>query len=346
MPKENSSRCQRSCLYWWALRLGMFALAAIAGGHCFGLIFETYFNGFQNLATTCNLLFTHYDRVFQTQLRPPIGKQFCSTGIYQFEYGDEVHQGPGPKTWKDVAALPCKYINLGADGDRHTTSGATKYRHYLNYVAVQGSSRTEGWGCSFNFTSQQEECGPWCVCHDLREAIPLPNSSVDRFHSEDFFEHIDHWHYAALFKELHRLLKPGGRARIAVPDYSTPNSYSGKHPEAWRRHEDTLPDGAHRTLTNYALIKKYVEGSPFKKADWLLYYDNTVPGEKMSSRHLPEGGFRNSEEHPLPYIRKPINYTLGTVRRTPDVDCRNNFLKGSPVTSVVFDLVKDPVPLV
>ena len=117
--------------------------------------------------------------------------------------------------------------------------------------------------------------------------------------------------------------------------------------KSWRQAE--FPDRAanpgssdlHRTLTNYALLKKYVDASPFQQAEWLLYYDNTVPGEPLSSKHLPDGAFVNSAAHPLPLIEKPINYSLGVVTRTPGVDCRNNVLKGrNQITSVLFDLVK------
>jgi predicted SAM-dependent methyltransferase len=277
---------------------------------------------------------TYYSRRFGSpRLTSSTGKQICSTGVYSFEYEIDAEK-PGPKTWAEVAELPCKYINLG--------DGRGNYHDYENYVGVTAGGdggETKGWGCEWNRRAQRQECGEWCVCQDLRKSIPLANSSVDRIHTEDFIEHIDHWHYPALLAEIHRLLKRGGRARIACPDYGRMSN--AKH---WKNEAEPMPDGVHTTLTNYALFKKYVEESPFKKAEWYDYHDNTVPGVKLSgpSRHLPDGAYINSPEHPLPFIHKEIDHSLGVVKRTPEVDCRNNMVTGwDSVTSLVFDLVKE-----
>ena len=95
------------------------------------------------MTTRCKLPFgTYYTRRFGSPQTPSSpGKQICSTGNprssnyhpsnYEFEYPE--HNGISVKSWKDFEKIPCKYINLGADGNRH--------RHdpnYFNYVAVQG----------------------------------------------------------------------------------------------------------------------------------------------------------------------------------------------------------------
>ena len=189
------------------------------------------------------------------------------------------------------------------------------------------------------------EAGDWCVCADLRERIPLPDASVDRIHSEDFMEHIHHTDYPVLLKEIYRLLKPGAHARMGMPDYGKAVASS----EAWLAANDAkkFPDPgstAHRTLTNYALLKKYIAESPFKKAEWLQYADNTDAQSSValshSSSHLPEGAYVEART----FVDNGIDHSLGMVRRTPGVDCRNNMFKGShALTSLVFDLVK-PIP--
>merc|ERR1712046_473039 len=93
-------------------------------------------------------------------------------------------------------------------------------------------------GADWNATTEKYECGDWCVVHDVTLPVPLPNSSVDRIHSEEMMEHIDQKYYPALLKEIHRLLKPGARARIGVPDYST-----FKNMHAWSHHNEEFPDG-------------------------------------------------------------------------------------------------------
>ena len=54
---------------------------------------------------------------------------------------------------------------------------------------------------------------------DLRESIPLDSGSCSLIYSEHFFEHIDYPRKAdALLRDYFRLLRPGGRLSIGVPD--------------------------------------------------------------------------------------------------------------------------------
>lgn len=260
----------------------------------------------------------------QLSLHHPPGKLVCSTGQYEFLYPAEVHQGPGPKKWSDVQKLPCIYLNYGADGQKHPNKA------YENYVAVAGPSGSGGWGCNLD----NDDCGEWCVCHDLRQPIPLANSSVDRIHSEDCLEHIHQRYYPDLFEEIYRLLKPGGRARIAVPDYNKPSSV---HALRAGYDADVM---VHVTITNYALLKSYVENSSFRTADWLMYYDNIVDGTRVSNEFLPPGSSINSHDYPLEFKFRPFNYSLGNVHRTPDVDGRNTILAPLAQVNLIFDLVK------
>ena len=298
--------------------------------------------GHAPMTTRCKLLFgATYARQFApAPVPPPPGRQTCSAKSYSFEFSAEVYDKTGPRTWGDVAKLPCKYLNFGGDVNRHSLDS-----NYFNYVAIQGSSKTNGWGCTINKATKVEECGEWCVCADLRERIPLPDASVDRIHNEDFMEHIHHTGYPAMLKEIYRLLKPGAHARMAMPDYGNGAASS----EAWQAANEgkDFPDPgstAHRTLTNYALLKKYIAESPFKQAEWLQYGDNTDKRSSEalshSSSHLPEGAYVGARK----FVNLGIDHQLGVVRRTPGVDCRNNILRGShSVTSLVFDLVK-PIP--
>ena len=116
------------------------------------------------MTTRCKLLFgATYARRFATPPAPaPEGKQICSTGVYEFEYSEQVHHAPGPKSWDDVKRLPCIYLNFGGDVNRHSID-----RNYANYVSIQGSSTSGGWGCAVNDVSKTEECGEWCVQCDM-----------------------------------------------------------------------------------------------------------------------------------------------------------------------------------
>ena len=53
--------------------------------------------------------------------------------------------------------------------------------------------------------------------HNLVYGIPLPDESADYVYSAHFFEHLYREDAERLFRESHRILKPGGVLRINVP---------------------------------------------------------------------------------------------------------------------------------
>ncbi len=63
------------------------------------------------------------------------------------------------------------------------------------------------------------------IIADLEDGLGfLPDSSVDEIHCRSVLEHIDN--FENLMKEIVRVLKADGRARIFVPHFSNPYSYS------------------------------------------------------------------------------------------------------------------------
>lgn len=62
------------------------------------------------------------------------------------------------------------------------------------------------------------------VC-DLNQGLPfLPDNSVDGIYSAMALEHIDNLEF--LMKEIHRVLKPGGKKHLVVPHFSNPYYFS------------------------------------------------------------------------------------------------------------------------
>jgi len=53
---------------------------------------------------------------------------------------------------------------------------------------------------------------------DLRNPLPFKDNSVDFIFNEHFFEHLTTDEAQITFKDLMRVLKPGGVMRIAMPD--------------------------------------------------------------------------------------------------------------------------------
>lgn len=60
---------------------------------------------------------------------------------------------------------------------------------------------------------------------DLEQGLPfLPDHSVDEVHSRHFLEHVEAFEF--LMREVHRVLKPGGKQVAIVPHFSNPHYYS------------------------------------------------------------------------------------------------------------------------
>ncbi|MCU1358066.1 MAG: hypothetical protein JWM89_3484 [Acidimicrobiales bacterium] len=62
---------------------------------------------------------------------------------------------------------------------------------------------------------------PDVIYLDAGEPFPFDTDSVDRIHTEHMIEHVDYATGQNMLTECARVLKPGGRIRIATPDYDT-----------------------------------------------------------------------------------------------------------------------------
>ena len=168
--------------------------------------------------------------------------------------------------WKDVLAMRPIYLNLGGGTHCHPRAG------YEHYISVDLEPPATG----------------WAVRHDLRQPIPLPDGSVARIHAEDFIEHITVANTQALLAECYRLLEPGGRMRIGVPDYRNPKD---RHCLALGRDPR---DPKHVTMTHYLLMKDIVAATQFRRSTFYHYW--------------------NGDQ----FVQEPIDYSLGMIQRTPD----------------------------
>jgi predicted SAM-dependent methyltransferase len=70
------------------------------------------------------------------------------------------------------------------------------------------------------------------------DAIPLPSNSVEEILAIHVVEHVHQWEVPSLLKEWFRLLKPGGRLVMEMPDIikcaknvAEGYTYAGKHPD-------------------------------------------------------------------------------------------------------------------
>jgi len=57
------------------------------------------------------------------------------------------------------------------------------------------------------------------ISHDLRLGLPLHNASCIYVYSSHCLEHLDAAHGIQLLRDVHRVLQPEGKLRLALPDF-------------------------------------------------------------------------------------------------------------------------------
>lgn len=61
---------------------------------------------------------------------------------------------------------------------------------------------------------------PEIIISDIRKRLPFANATADYVYCSQVIEHLEYYEAKKLIKEIFRLLKTGGIARISVPDIS------------------------------------------------------------------------------------------------------------------------------
>lgn len=171
------------------------------------------------------------------------------------------------------------------------------------------------------------------IPHDICKPMPLVDSSVDIYQSEDVFEHIPIETIPDVFDEIYRVLKPDGLFRLSVPDYGCDiyqqravRDASGNivfDPGGGGRFENgKVLDGGHVWFPTYAIVRALFDKSRF--------------GREGSVRFL------HATRGPGDFLLDDIDYSLGNIQRTPDHDERPRNPR-RPL-SIVVDARKGPVP--
>lgn len=157
----------------------------------------------------------------------------------------------------------------------------------------------------------------WHIRHDVSKPLPISDESVDTYQSEDVFEHIAYEKIPATISEVYRVLKKGGLFRLSVPDYRCDVLFdrSIKDGEgnilfdpfgggAYKRRflvfgGKKVVNGGHVWFPTFENVSQLVKITSFSSVEFLHYYD----------------------ENGTPHT-KPIDYSKGFVKRTPDNDSR------------------------
>lgn len=151
------------------------------------------------------------------------------------------------------------------------------------------------------------------ILHDMRNPLPYDDDTIDRFQSEDVFEHIAFQCIPDIIDDIYRTLKTGGLFRLSIPDYRCDvlrrrclYSNAGEivfDPGGGGTIDATLTvrDGGHLWFPRYETVAVLFNNTRFRRENirFLQYYD----------------------EHGVGHL-DPIDYSLGFVKRTPDHDDR------------------------
>jgi SAM-dependent methyltransferase len=214
-----------------------------------------------------------------------------------------------------MACDPAVEAVLRSDPERGLRSGRVPARLYAGDVPE--FVEYLGWtGLSLTQRNHRH------IQHDLTRPLPFPDASVAAFQAEDVLEHIGYADLPPVLAEIHRVLKPGGRFRLSVPDYGC----DVLRERTWMDAAGNLlfdPDGGgtpaepgHLWFPRIDSVRALVDRGPFARSDFLHYWN------------LDDATF----------VLRPIDHDLGFVLRTPDFDDR---VRHPPrPMSLVVDLIK------
>ena len=130
------------------------------------------------------------------------------------------------------------------------------------------------------------------VYMDATRRLPFPDNSLDYIFTEHMFEHICYQDGGRLLKEAHRILKPGGRIRIATPDLAFLIRLYGQ------------PDTD--------LAKRYIKFS----------VDTFVQEPKVNARGVVVNNFFRNWGHQFIYDFEMLDYTLQAAGFRKTIQCR------------------------
>lgn len=146
------------------------------------------------------------------QGRLPFGRRTLNILRYEFRFARQ--------RWQN-AWLPWRRAHIG------------KLRSMRGLLVNVGSGG-RGLPDWINFDASPHHADLYCT-HDVRRPLPLADSSVKGLIAEHVIEHLDfHDDVPQVFADFHRVLKPGGVARIIVPDVARfMRAYLERSPAQW-----------------------------------------------------------------------------------------------------------------
>jgi len=149
-----------------------------------------------------------------------------------------------------------------------------------------GQIRRLNWGCGAEgepgwINSDQKEGPGVDISCDIREGLPLQTDSIDYAVSIHALPEIPYPELVPALTELHRVLKPGGVLRLALPDLD-------RAIDAYRRGDDSyflVPDDEVRSLGGKLIVQVTWYG-----------YSRSLFTRDFTAELLGKAGFRQVDQ--------------------------------------------------
>jgi SAM-dependent methyltransferase len=119
------------------------------------------------------------------------------------------------------------------------------------------------------------------VVHDLSEPLPFADASFSEVLARDVLEHLD---WIPVLRELHRILRPGGRLSLSSPHFTSP--------AAWI-------DPTHRTAFSIDTFEFFVKNGRFGSREY--YFDFSF--ERIESARII---FHRYRWQPWNFVVEPL----------------------------------------
>ena len=223
-------------------------------------------------------------------------------------------------SWDAVRAMRPIKLNFGGGSDKHPRAN---YKGYVAVEALDNTVGTMGPHCSQKFPW----CGSYCVCYDPGKSLPLLNNTVSQILCEHVLEHVAVADIPGILAEWHRVLRPGGWARVAVPDYWHPRLFRNMI-QGMNLGQSDPENPRHITFTRHSLLKELTNASPFGVNGAIVFHE-----------------YWDRSVRPKQHVVKKIDYKQGFVKRSSYLKRKNaqnagKKLKPTKQDSVIFDLIK------
>ncbi len=181
----------------------------------------------------------------------------------------------------------------------------------LTYINLGCGNRFHNDWINIDFNSES----PHVKAHNLLDGIPMGSNTVDVVYHSHLLEHFEQQQAVAFMKECHRILRPGGIIRIAVPDleriareylYKLQGALSGNKQDAedyeWIMLE--LFDQMVRNTSGGEMVN-YLTKSELVNEEY-VYSRIGYSGKEFRKNHLLDKQTKRNKEPSKNYTKRPF----------------------------------------